>query len=147
MTYWTWDQELSVNIDEIDHQHQRIIEYINELDVAYRSDDQKMVDEVLNGLIDYTLTHFAFEEEMMERAGYPITDLHKSVHHSFITDMKRYKQQHDHGHDVTRQLMSELQIWLTCHIKKEDKDYSPYVLKLLHKSWFDRTIGRFFKSH
>ncbi len=29
--------------------------------------------------------------------------------------------------------MSELQVWLTNHIKKEDKDYVPYVNDFLNK--------------
>ncbi len=35
MSYWTWDSSLSVGIEIIDEQHQRIVSYLNDLDVAY----------------------------------------------------------------------------------------------------------------
>ncbi len=99
------------------------------------------------GLVDYTISHFAFEENLMAQAGYPLSDPHIDVHRVFIAHVNNYKKQHEAGRDITRKLMSELQIWLTNHIKKEDKDYVPYVNKFLNKKkgWLDRTLGRFFK--
>lgn len=34
--------------------------------------NREKVGEVIDQMVDYTLTHFAFEEEMMEKAGYKI---------------------------------------------------------------------------
>lgn len=143
MTYWTWDSSLSVGIDIIDKQHQRIVDYINDLYAAQQSGDRDKVSSVLAGLIDYTTTHFVFEEDLMKRSGYPLFDLHKKVHDDFVTRVNRYVEDHKRGRDVTRKLMSELQIWLTNHIKKEDKDYSPYGKKVLQGSWLNKALNQF----
>ena len=146
MSYWSWDDSLSVGIDVIDGQHRRIVDYINELDVAHLTKDRDKVTQVLMGLVDYTISHFAFEENLMTEGGYPLSEAHKKVHESFIAHINKYKEQHESGHDITRQLMSELQIWLTNHIKNEDKHYVPYANNILNKktSWLRKTIGRFF---
>lgn len=144
MSYWSWDSSLSVGIDVIDAQHRRIVDYINELDEARSSSDRDKVSEVLVGLVDYTRTHFAFEEDLMQQAGYPLSASHKRVHDVFTDQVARYVAQHEAGKDVTRKLLSELQIWLTNHIKTDDKDYSPYAAKVLRTSWLKRTLGRFF---
>jgi hemerythrin len=144
MSYWSWDSSLSVGIAVIDSQHRRIVDYINELSVARVAKDEAQVTQVLMGLVDYTRTHFALEEALMQQAGYPLSDSHKKVHDAFAAHVNRYVQQHEAGRDVTNKLMSELQIWLTNHIKKDDKDYAPYAAKMMNKGWLRRTLARFF---
>ena len=73
---WQWDESLSVGINVIDAQHKRIVQYINELATARDNGDRATIGKVLDGMIDYTVTHFAFEESLMERAGYPILREH-----------------------------------------------------------------------
>ncbi len=144
MSYWSWNSSLSVGIDIIDAQHRRIVDYINELDVARRVKDPSKVTQVLMGLVDYTRTHFAFEEELMNQAGYPLSESHKKVHDAFVSHVTRYVEEHDSGKDVSRKLMSELQIWLTNHIKNDDKDYAPYADRMMNRGWIKRTLSRFF---
>lgn len=148
MSYWSWDSSLSVGIDVIDQQHRRIVDYINELNVAHIEKDREKVSEVLMGLMDYTLTHFTFEEDLMEKSGYPLSDSHKKVHKSFLAHIGKFAEQHNNGKDITRRLMSELQIWLTNHIKIDDKDYAPFAKRSLNKNkgWIRRTVGRLFRS-
>lgn len=134
MSYWSWDSSLSVGIDVIDAQHRRIVEYMNELHIAHLEKDREKVSQVLIGLRDYTVTHFMFEEDLMESAGYPLAESHKKVHDSFTAHINKFVEQHESGKDITRKLMSMLQIWLTNHIKKDDKDYSQIVRKMLNKN-------------
>ncbi|MCG6863346.1 MAG: bacteriohemerythrin [Chromatiaceae bacterium] len=144
MSYWLWDTSLSVGIDVIDAQHRRIIDYLNELEVAKESADRDTVSEVLAGLIDYTRTHFLFEEELMTQAGYTLSDEHKATHDAFTAQMINYVRQHESGRDVTRKLMSDLRIWLTNHIKRDDKDYARSVSKIINKGWVRKTRDSFF---
>ena len=61
-----WTADLSIGIDIIDSQHQRIVTYINQLNEARETRDKKLVGTVLEGLSEYTLSHFGFEEDVME---------------------------------------------------------------------------------
>jgi hemerythrin len=146
MSYWTWDSSLSIGIDVIDGQHKRILDYINDLHEANQDNDREKVSEVIHGLMDYTVTHFTFEEQLMEKAGYPISDSHKMVHKSFVKRIENYSQRHERGENIARKLSSELRIWLTNHIKNEDADYAPYVKKSLNKQkgWIKRSLGKLF---
>lgn len=148
MNYWSWDSSLSVGIDVIDGQHRRIVDYMNELHVAYIEKDKEKVSEVLMGLVDYTLTHFAFEEGLMERSSYPLSEAHKKVHESFIARINKFVARHENGEDITRRLMPELQLWLTNHIKNDDKDYVPFAQKTLYKNegWIRSAVRRLFKA-
>lgn len=80
-----WEHKLDTGIDVIDAQHRRIVDYINDLEVAKNKGDTKLVHEVIEQLIDYTQSHFGFEEAMMEEAGYTFLKPHKKVHELFIS--------------------------------------------------------------
>ena len=144
--YWKWDDSLALGIEVIDGQHKRIVDYINELHQAHREGLREKVDEVLQGLVDYTISHFSFEENLMAEGGYPLSDAHRQVHHAFTKRIEEYRRQHQSGKDVARQLIAELQIWLTNHIRNDDRDYRPYAKKALKRQggWLGRALRRFF---
>lgn len=146
MALLVWDSSYSVGVDVIDGQHKRILEYINQLDSAHKAHSREQVTEVLMGLVDYTETHFTFEEHLMEKAGYPMLSSHKEVHKKFIAHISRFVEQHNEGKDIARRLTIELKIWLINHIKNEDMDYSSYVRKSInhHQGWISKTVKRLF---
>lgn len=141
--YWLWDGSLSIGIEAIDDQHRRIVDYINELEAARAAEDKMGVSQVLIGLMDYTMTHFAFEEELMVIANYPLTDAHKRAHSSFVNRVSYYIEQHESGVDVTRKLLSELKLWVSEHINGEDRRYIPYIKKVITKDWLTDTLAKF----
>lgn len=157
MAYWVWDASFSVGIEVIDNQHKRIIEYINELNTASRFNDMQKVHTILLHLADYTVSHFSFEESLMEQAKYPMLEPHKQVHQAFINRVGFFKERYENKEDVTKQLMAELQIWLTNHIKHDDNDYIKDVQKMLkekaeatlvknnRKAWLTELLGKYFK--
>lgn len=133
MAYWVWDPVFSVGIAVIDNQHKQLIEYINELNSALRYNDTQKVETVLSSLIDYTLSHFSFEENLMKQAGYAMFESHKKVHEAFIKRIDFFKERLFNGENITRQLMTELQVWLLNHIQHDDKDYKQSVIAMLEK--------------
>ncbi|MDR3346137.1 MAG: bacteriohemerythrin [Campylobacteraceae bacterium] len=155
MAYWDWSPSYELGINVIDKQHQRIVEYINELQDVLKTRDKERIAATIVGIADYTVSHFAFEESLMSEAGYPMLAPHKKVHEAFIQTVGKYQSAFREGNDITGQLMAELQIWLTHHILNDDKDYSPFVKKMLEdkarvssiqrtakkKSWFARLFG------
>lgn len=72
MALLVWQDDLNIGIDVIDQQHRRIIEMLNHLHVAQASMQRAAVGEVIDEVVDYTMSHFAFEEELMEEAGLPV---------------------------------------------------------------------------
>jgi len=79
-----WTSDLDTGIEVIDNQHKRIVEYINNLEHAIATNDRDEVGQVLDELADYSLSHFSFEESLLEEAGYRFIKPHKSIHDTFI---------------------------------------------------------------
>lgn len=124
MAKFMWTEQLNIGIEVIDQQHRRIVEYINQLDEARSSGhSREEIDAVINQLVDYTLSHFAFEESMQEEAKYPFLKAHKKVHDLFVQRVSEYQARFNKGEDVSKALSSLLVTWLFNHIKRDDADY------------------------
>ncbi|VVC85587.1 bacteriohemerythrin [Sideroxydans sp. CL21] len=131
MAYLHWSSDLNTGIEVIDNQHKRIVDYLNELNDANDRADRQATNHVLNELVDYTLTHFAFEEELQERANYPFVRAHKRVHDIFTKRVAEFQKRAAAGENVAPELLSMLKIWLVNHIKGDDADYADSVKKML----------------
>ncbi|MCW9013901.1 MAG: bacteriohemerythrin [Gammaproteobacteria bacterium] len=127
MAHIQWTDELNTDIQVIDSQHHRIVEYINALDDISASHDRNEVERVLGELVDYTLSHFAFEESLMEDSGYPFINGHKRVHELFVKRVGDFQQRFKMGEDITEELLTVLKSWLVNHIKSDDNDYAETV--------------------
>jgi len=126
----TWTPDLSVGIDVIDSQHKRIVEYINLLHEARIRGDRDAIARVIEEMVDYTLSHFSFEESMMEQAHYRFLKPHQRVHELFVRRVNEFQQRFKLGEDVAvvaADMQNALVTWLMNHIKREDMDYSAVV--------------------
>jgi len=123
-----WDSSFSVNIAEIDTQHQKLIGMINELNDAMRQGKGKdVLGKILNGLIAYAGTHFKVEEKYFDQFGYPEGSSHKSEHAAFVRKVAEFKSGFDNGKlGLSVEVMSFLSDWLKTHIKGNDKKYTPF---------------------
>jgi hemerythrin len=131
MAYLHWSSDLDTGIESIDQQHRRIVDYMNDLDDANSAGNLTTTNRVLNQLVEYTVTHFAFEEELQEKAGYPFLRAHKRVHEIFTKRVAEYQKRAEAGENVAPEVLSMLKIWLVNHIKGDDADYAPTVRKML----------------
>lgn len=151
MSHIVWTDDLNTGISVIDKQHHRIVQYINDLDDVSTSHDREQLGNVLQELVDYTLSHFAFEESLMEEAGYLFVNGHKKVHEMFTRRVSDFMQRFNMGEDITEELLSTLRSWLINHIKTDDDDYSDVVKNSMTKgqsvndeSWLSKSVKKFF---
>ena len=151
MSYIQWSDELATGIGVIDSQHKRIIHYINQLEDARALNEPDLVQEVLINLTDYTLSHFAFEESLMEDAGYLAAAVHAKTHDSFRDKINSYNERFKAGEDVTEELTRLLNVWLIEHIANDDSSYTASVLNNIpginsdkKSGWLSRKLNTFF---
>ena len=151
MAHIEWTSDLDTGIQVIDNQHKRIVEYINKLDDSKATHDQQQISIVLTELVDYTLSHFTFEESLMEEAGYPFIRGHKRVHQLFVKRVGGYVQRFKMGEDITDELLNTLKAWLINHIKSDDSDYVDLVRTNLQGmtgkakgGWLSRSLKKIF---
>jgi hemerythrin len=126
-----WNDTYSVQIKEIDDQHKKLIQMINDLHNAMSEGRGKLiVAQILDDLIDYTKTHFKTEEVMMEKCSYPSFRTHKEAHDILTQKVLDIQSRFQTGQVVvTIEVMNFLKDWLTQHILEMDKLYIPYLLK------------------
>lgn len=141
-----WSDDLSTGIAVIDGQHQRIISYINDLGQARCPQG---VAETLGELLDYTLSHFEFEEALMEEAGFDGLEEHKLTHDTFRARIEAFASRHARGEDISDEILALLTQWLYNHIAEDDGSYAPYIRQQQasepekHQSWMRRLRRRF----
>lgn len=132
-----WVPELDTGISEIDVQHRRIVDHINKLHELKDSQDREQLGEVIAETVDYTISHFAFEESMIENAGYMFAGPHKKVHELFTRKVAEMQSRFDSGEDVTNELHGMLSRWLFNHIRNEDHGYidsvNAYLRMVTHR--------------
>ena len=131
MAYMEWTRDLESGIPIIDAQHKRIIEFINELNDACQTGNMSETNHVMDGLLNYTVTHFEFEEELQEKAGYSFLKAHRRVHEIFMKKVADIRVRSANGEDVAPELLRLLKGWLASHIKGEDRDYVESVKKII----------------
>jgi hemerythrin len=148
-----WTNDLNTGIDVIDRQHRRIVDYINNLEIANAQQDLELIGKVLDDLVDYTLSHFAFEESLQEEAEYKFCKPHKKVHELFVRRVNEYVERFKLGDDVTAEIHKMLSNWLINHIKRDDADYVSAVkanmIGIIAEKEKKKEVGwfkRFFRS-
>ena len=123
-----WNDSFSVQIEEIDDQHQMLVSMINDLHEAMirRQGDQILAD-IIEGLIEYTVTHFKTEEKYFHQYGYADTREHLKEHAAFVQAVSEFKQGLDAGKlFLSIEVLNYLSNWLQNHIKKTDMQYVPF---------------------
>ena len=123
-----WDDNYSVNIVEIDKQHQKLIDMINQLHEAMLEGQARdIIGAIVQRLVDYTCTHFKTEEDYFDRYDYPDTDDHKAQHRHFVRQIDQYNRDFEAGRlTLSMEVMNFLKDWLIKHIQGTDKDYTDF---------------------
>lgn len=129
-----WGSEYELGIPLIDRQHHRIVDYINTLDRLIDTPDAALgVERVLYDLVDYTESHFGFEEALMKEAGYASLDEHRETHQAFAERIEEIQRSHRRGEDVADMLVRLLERWLLHHILEEDAGYRDTLNALIDR--------------
>lgn len=129
MAFLNWTPKMSVGLESIDEQHKKLIAQINAVveNILTPGNSEKSFDSIMDSLVLYTKEHFAFEEELFARLGYPDTPDHLAHHErlrsGLISHFDRFRnKQLDPG-----ALLDFLKDWLVKHILETDMKYSVFM--------------------
>jgi hemerythrin len=122
----TWDQSLSVGVPDLDAQHRRLVDMINQLhDAMAKGQGRDALKPLLAGLVQYTVTHFQAEEQYMRKINYPNLPQHKAEHENLVRRVKELTQSYESSRvSLTIETMNFLRDWLTNHIRRVDRQYA-----------------------
>ena len=149
MGHLLWTKELDTGIEVIDSQHRRIVDYINKLYDARLKKDIKAINDIIEGTVDYTMSHLSFEEALLEDAGYEFVRPHKKVHELFVRRVSEFQTRSKMGEDISEDLHNLLARWLFNHINNDDAAYVQSVKKYMQsvnsekkkRGWLTKFFG------
>jgi hemerythrin-like metal-binding protein len=126
MALITWVPSLEIGIGIIDSQHRSLVDLINQLDKAQEEGrGNEVVSETLEGLINYTHTHFRTEEELLKQHSYEDFDLHCREHRIFTDQIEIYRDRCNAGSlRISSNVMAYMRSWLLTHIGSSDRAYT-----------------------
>ncbi|WP_457625188.1 bacteriohemerythrin [Persephonella sp.] len=124
-----WSEELELGIPEIDKQHKKLVEMLNEFYTELEEGHQKeAVEHFLKNLEDYLNFHLDYEEKFMEEIGFPQLETHKKTHEMFKKLYAEEKNRYLEGDlKALRELVAFAFSWLFSHIMKTDKKYAEFL--------------------
>ncbi|ARJ67494.1 cyclic nucleotide-binding protein [Magnetospirillum sp. ME-1] len=123
-----WRDEYSVNIQRIDNHHRRLFEMSNRLIEAVRLGKGKTeMGEALDFLMGYAMYHFAEEEALLERYGYPEGSGHSAKHRRLMAQVRELEERLSHSAVTAKDVLVFLQDWIVNHILMEDRRYAPFI--------------------
>lgn len=120
MAFLEWNEELSIGVPVIDHQHAELVTLLNRVGDAVKTGQEAgRIMALLDELIALTRHHFATEECLMDRYGYADAIAHRQEHRKLVEDLLGIQRQFD---DVSLMLtLQALKEWLRKHIHGDDR--------------------------
>ncbi len=125
-----WNASYSVGVPELDDQHRRLIELINQVGDDYgprNSFTDGLFHEVLRDMFDYTQVHFQAEEDHLRRIAYPQLAAHEREHATFTARVMEFIDAARHGRQDRKGIHGFLLNWLVSHILESDMRYRGYA--------------------
>lgn len=124
-----WTPALSVGIEEIDDQHRELFRRAAALVAGLRRGDPEEIDELVEYLHRYCVSHFGAEEAAMRGGRYPGYARHKAEHDRFIADLLELAAENDEagGAFVAVKIDHWLSGWLREHVSRTDAELGRFL--------------------
>jgi len=128
-----WDNSLSVEVDEVDDDHKKLVDLFNLLSKAVTDNDSyDYVNALLEELISCTVWHFKHEERLMIKYNYENYDEHRTEHNELIESARKVQMRFQQEHpQLTAEDIDYLSDWLTGHILNQDMKMGFYLIKVM----------------
>lgn len=133
METFQWSPLFETGLADVDAQHQRLVQLVNQLSQDVDSATPAHIDAALQALAEYTVYHFQCEEAIMAADGVAPAhaDRHKETHKRFVAQVVNWLERRKAGEAINlRQLLDFLANWLIFHILGDDQSLGRQVLAI-----------------
>ncbi|MBF0380905.1 MAG: bacteriohemerythrin [Magnetococcales bacterium] len=125
-----WSDEYLVRLDEIDVQHKRMAEMINNILIAsYKHRPKEELLETMEVFLKYVKWHFQSEELIMKMYDYPDFSEHRDEHVVLINNLLDKKMEMERKNLSANNLYSFFFGWFGGHAFSSDKAMAPFISK------------------
>jgi hemerythrin len=115
-----WRDGFKINIPQTDDEHRRLFALVKALDLS-------TIDQTLEELLDYVVTHFSNEQALMEQSGYPAFEQHLKLHEEFSAFVGEFLgSSSEWSEERVQELRRFLNKWLIGHIMTHDMRFGKW---------------------
>ncbi len=135
MAILTWNEKLSVGVPELDNQHKKLIDLVNNFFEALKSgSSSSVIGASMPVLQNYVNKHFAEEEAFMKKIGYPKIAEHHAIHVELGEKVEKLSAALASGKEVNALKVGQFfKNWLVEHIVREDSQYGKFAAQMSAK--------------
>jgi hemerythrin len=122
MSLIEWDENYSVGVAAVDHEHRELIGLVNEAhDRLMRPDAAEAVMDFLGEIFARISAHFALEEQIMRARNYDHYDTHKADHERLLDEIRDMMDDYEDGESFSEALLAQqLRAWFAGHFRSHD---------------------------
>ncbi len=128
----SWDDaRFSVKSEEVDNQHKKLVDMLNEFYSAFKEGNARNVlQEILARMVAYTVYHFGTEENYLTKYNTENCKLHIAEHKDFVSKVGDFLLAFEQNKTtVTYEVMKFLKDWLINHIEGSDMRDANYFIQ------------------
>lgn len=124
-----WKSSFCLGDEEIDREHRKFLDLLNDCCLAARGQIHGKIDPILvHKLKAYAAMHFSYEEDLMRTMGYPDLERHQLQHRYFEEQIHELADVvAKHGERRIESIAAFLRDWFLRHILEQDKEYIPCI--------------------
>ena len=141
-----WGDSLSVSVRQIDEQHKRLVEAINELNSKLRAgSSQEELTRTIEGIVYLASDNMRLEEEMMQEFHFPGFKAHLLRHAEVAGTLHRLRALSEQvGFVLTPEVPAILMNCLSSHIRDVDKLFAIRLrdFRLRYSAWLNAKAMR-----
>ena len=128
-----WSHVLSVEVDEIDEDHRKLVNTFNTLNHAVdEGQSPEYLAAILEELINCTVWHFSHEERLMLKYEYDEAEEHKEIHKALIDAAKELQKKIVATEEpIDDDDIEFLEHWLTEHILTADMRLGSFLAEVM----------------
>jgi hemerythrin len=129
MELFQWKAEYDIGLPDIDAQHQTMVDMLNQLYTAKKTDQvHQVIEETLDRLLQYTRVHFADEEAAMNDVNYPYLSKQRREHLDMTDEVLKMRNRFMQGDEpATFELLNFMSEWLKKHITGSDRKFGEFM--------------------
>lgn len=132
-----WRDGFKIGVAQVDQEHRHLFTLVRSLNVD-------SVNQTVEELLDYVVTHFTNEQDMMEKSGYPAFEQHLKLHEEFAGQVADFLSNGtEWSEERVQELRHFLNKWLIGHIMTHDLRFGTwYASQQAHHASTQRAAVR-----
>lgn len=130
-----WKEHYRVGSELIDTQHRELFNRLSSLIQVTQGEGswEERVDEVMTTLQfmqHYVVIHFADEEALQAKVGYPGLERHREIHENFKAEVSAFAEQiatDGLDEETMQEFCARVMTWLIMHVGGEDQKIGEFI--------------------